>query len=336
MNKRIVLMAMYVVPLMMFAQSKLVPAPVPPVIFRPAAIQAGELPVSVETAREIVADNGLCQRVETTITFTNPNGRVFEGELEFPLPDGATVCGYALEVNGVMVPGVVCEKEQARTAFENEKRRDVDPGIVEHVKGNVWKTRIYPLRPKTPRKARVAYVAPIVDGAETTVVECDGEDVFVGQRRKVIAASRADRLRVATKATIYWDASMSRHGKVQADRNLLECLPETGEWKLVVFRNVVESPVPFTSRAALLKAVDELVYDGGTCLEKIERAVAGKKEACFVFTDECDVEAAAKRAVAVRKLAKGEKPPQEPKEGRLLAVAWAADRVADQIGRAHV
>ena len=76
------------------AQEKVaLPPPIQPVVFRPTAIRTGEKPVVVETEAKIAADNGLFRRVETTITFTNPNGRVFEGELEFPVPEGATVCG---------------------------------------------------------------------------------------------------------------------------------------------------------------------------------------------------------------------------------------------------
>ena len=132
--------------------------PLPQPVFRPAQERAGEHPVKVECRREIVEDNGLLRKVSASIVFTNPNQRVFEGELELPLPDRAAVCGYALEVNGTMVPGVVVGKDEARIAFENEKRQGVDPGIVEHVKGNVWRTRIYPLNPNTPRRAAVTVI----------------------------------------------------------------------------------------------------------------------------------------------------------------------------------
>ena len=309
------------------AQTKIVPAPIPPVIFRPQVIRADEKPVIFETKREIASENGLVQRVETTITFTNPNARDFEGELEFPLPDGATVCGYALEVNGTMVPGVVCEKETARVAFENERKRTIDPGVVEHVKGNVWKTRIYPLRPSTPRKARIAYICEIKEKTTVeTVVEKDGDEVFVGHRRPGVPTRRADRLRQAHQATLYWDASFSRQGKVATDRNLLECLPEKGNWTLIVFRNVIEKPLAFTERAALLKAIDGLVYDGGTCLEAIDR-VAMTATNSFIFTDERDEDSAALNTVEVRRLSPQEKPPAEPKAGRLLATLWATRRV---------
>ena len=87
----------------------------------------------------------------------------------------------------------------------------------------------------------------------------------------------------------------------------------------------------FTDRAALLAAVDALVYDGGTCLDEAKGRMESGKWAGerFLFTDEYDVEAAEQRLIDVRKLGAGETPPSEPSEGRLLAVAWAANRVAD-------
>ena len=82
-------------------------------------IRADEKPVDVEKKESVVAENAFFKRVKTSFVFTNPNPRIMAGELEFPIPDGAFVCGYALEVNGEMIPGVVCDKEKARVAFEN-------------------------------------------------------------------------------------------------------------------------------------------------------------------------------------------------------------------------
>ena len=313
--------------------------PLPPPVFRPALERAGEHQVKVECAREIVEDNGLLRKVSASIVFTNPNQRVFEGELELPLPDRAAVCGYALEVNGTMVPGVVVGKDEARIAFENEKRQGVDPGIVEHVKGNVWRTRIYPLMPGVPRKAQIDYVVENdVAAADATapVVERDGEDVFLGEIAQGGGESRAERLRKAFRATICWDASMSRLGKVQADRNLLECLPEEGEFKLVVFRNVIEPVVEFKSRKDLLAAIDLLVYDGGTVpIEEVERIKSDSP--VFLFTDEKDCDAESSRRVRIRRLSSAEVAALKstPKEGRLLATAWAANFIADHAADAE-
>ena len=313
--------------------------PLPPPVFRPALERAGEHPVKVECTREIVEDNGLLRKVSASIVFTNPNQRVFEGEPELPLPDRAAVCGYALEVNGTMVSGVVVGKDEARIAFENEKRHGVDPGIVEHVKGNVWRTRIYPLMPGVPRKAQIDYVVENdVAAADATapVVERDGEDVFLGEIAQGGGESRAERLRKASRATICWDASMSRLGKVQADRNLLECLPEEGEFKLVVFRNVIEPAVEFKSRKDLLAAIDLLVYDGGTVpIEEVERIKSDSP--VFLFTDEKDCDAESSRRVRIRRLSAAEVAALKsaPKEGRLLATAWAANFIADHAADAE-
>ena len=95
------------------------------------------------------------------MTFHNPNRRILEGDLVFPLPDGAAVSAYALDINGALVDGVVVKKEKARVAFETETRRRVDPGLVEHIKGNLYRTRIYPLPPQGARTIRLTYTTPL-------------------------------------------------------------------------------------------------------------------------------------------------------------------------------
>ena len=329
--------------------------PEPPPVFNPAGLRDGEKPVEVSSSSETTESNGLYRRVRTVITFTNPNDRDFSGDLEFPVPDGATVCGYALETNGEMVPGVVVGKEKARVAFESEKAKRVDPGIVEHVKGNIWRTRIFPLRPKTPRKAQVEYVEPIAEGGEATVFERDGDDVFVGVRAPLSGGASAGvgaAVASFSKGAILWDASGSAEPFAAAWMKKLESLPEEGDWKLVVFRNDVEVSV-FKSRKSLLEAIGALVYDGGTDIGKAVAAASGAP--ALLFSDEMDTLSLdapqyervqglvvasrgdpAPRAVTVRRLAAGERAPEgvEVKEGTLLATAWAADRVKDLASQA--
>lgn len=118
-------------------------------------------PMQLKEMKVLAQIVGLHVEVTTTLTFLNPNQRALEGELSFPLPDGAIVTGYALDVNGQMVDGVVVKKEKARVAFETEVRKGVDPGIVEHLAGNVYRTRIYPLPSQGTRTVRVRYVAEL-------------------------------------------------------------------------------------------------------------------------------------------------------------------------------
>ncbi len=110
--------------------------------------------------------NGYLAETSVTMTFYNPSNRVLSGDLYFPLPEGATVSGYALDVDGKMVDGVVVEKQKAREVFEKEVRKGVDPGLVEWVTGNNFKTRVFPIPARGRRTVRVDYVTELVSTAQ--------------------------------------------------------------------------------------------------------------------------------------------------------------------------
>ena len=60
-----------------------------------------------------------------------------------------------------MVDGVVVEKDKARVAFERETRRQIDPGLVEWLGGNLFRTRVYPIEGESRRTIKVRYVAEL-------------------------------------------------------------------------------------------------------------------------------------------------------------------------------
>lgn len=91
------------------------------------------------------------------LNFRNDGYGVAEGEFVLPLPEGATVSGYALEVNGEMRAAVSVEKERARTAYETVKNRRIDPGIVEREAGNTYRTKVYPVPAKGTKRLRISY-----------------------------------------------------------------------------------------------------------------------------------------------------------------------------------
>ncbi|ANF49946.1 hypothetical protein A0O34_05135 [Chryseobacterium glaciei] len=80
-----------------------------------------------------------------TMVFRNNSNRLMEGRLTFPLPEGVNVSGYALDINGKLRNAVPVEKEKAKEVFETIQKRNVDPGILEKVEGNNFRTRIYPI-----------------------------------------------------------------------------------------------------------------------------------------------------------------------------------------------
>lgn len=142
------------------------PPPPPPRPWIEVPLENTDKPCTVDALDINAKVDGLHARVSTTITIRNPNARVLSAPLVFPLPDGAAVCGYALEIDGAMVDGVVVPKEKARVAFETEQRRGVDPGLVEAVKGNVYRTRVYPVPANGTRRIRIDWTAPLALGPD--------------------------------------------------------------------------------------------------------------------------------------------------------------------------
>ncbi len=83
--------------------------------------------------------------------FYNGLNRTLEGELVFPLGEGQSVSGFAMDVNGTMRDAVIVEKELGRVAYETTIRRKIDPGLLEKTEGNNYKARIYPIFPKSSK-----------------------------------------------------------------------------------------------------------------------------------------------------------------------------------------
>lgn len=139
------------------AQTASLRSTVLPPPFMKVECRQGERPVSISRAEIKSRVMDFLAETEVTLVFHNPNTRVMEGELTCPLPSGATVQGYALDINGRMVDGVPVPRQKARVAFEEEVRKQVDPGLVEWSGGNMFKTRVYPIPAGGTRTVRLRY-----------------------------------------------------------------------------------------------------------------------------------------------------------------------------------
>ena len=107
---------------------------------------------------------------ETTVTaaFANPLSETLEGDFQLALPTGAVVTGYALDINGQMVDGVLVDRPHAKAVYEERIRRGVDPGLAEVLPGNIFQTRVFPINPRAGRTIRVRFVVPVAsDGGYT-------------------------------------------------------------------------------------------------------------------------------------------------------------------------
>lgn len=120
-------------------------------------LNQNEKPVRLSDLKIDVKVVGSLAVTTVDMTFFNPNNRVLEGELEFPLADGQNISRYALDINGKMREGVVVEKAKGQKTFESIVRRGIDPGLLEKTEGNNFRTRVYPLFANGSRRVIIAY-----------------------------------------------------------------------------------------------------------------------------------------------------------------------------------
>lgn len=131
--------------------------PAAPSISMKVAASSTARPVRMTTLAAAVEVMGNIATTTLDMTFVNETDRILEGEFEFPLGEGETVTGYALDINGKMRQGVVVEKDKGRQVFEAVVRQGIDPGLVEMTAGNNFKTRVYPLPAKGSRRVQLSY-----------------------------------------------------------------------------------------------------------------------------------------------------------------------------------
>jgi hypothetical protein len=113
--------------------------------------------------------------VTATYEFYNPSDETVEGVFTFPLPDGATVDGYALDINGKMIDGVAVPKKRATVIFNEIERHGIDPGLIEWSGKNAFKSRIFPIDSQSSRTIRIRYTDMIDTSKYTLPIKFDGQ-----------------------------------------------------------------------------------------------------------------------------------------------------------------
>jgi Ca-activated chloride channel homolog len=139
----------------------------PPVIVFPETLPQRDLrPIEIQSLRVRGDAHGRTAATEIDITFYNPNQRMLEGELQFPLFDGQSIAGFALDVNGSMRDAVPVDKARGQDVFEDVIRGRIDPALLEVTQGNNFKLRVYPLPPRGTRRVllRLNELLPSVEG----------------------------------------------------------------------------------------------------------------------------------------------------------------------------
>ncbi len=127
-------------------------------------------PIQLQSLRIRAEISGHFAQTEIEMTFFNPNRRVLEGELQFPLLPGQSMASFAMDVNGVLREAVPVEKARGQAVFEDVIRGRIDPGLLEVTQGNNFKLRVYPI----PAQGLKQVVLRIVE----TLADSNGHSVY--------------------------------------------------------------------------------------------------------------------------------------------------------------
>src|SRR5687767_2175385 len=121
---------------------------------RSTALRIAEMDIAVRLHGDIA---------ETLVTarFENSGQSQLEGHFTLAMPTGSVVTGYALDVGGRMIDGVLVDQIEARRAYESRVRQRIDPGLGEVSRDFEFKTRVYPIDPGKSRTVRVRFVTPL-------------------------------------------------------------------------------------------------------------------------------------------------------------------------------
>ena len=153
--RRIAIAALGVAMAQAWAQGSTPPPPEPALV--QVQMAKGEQPIRLAHAGVDVDVEGSLVHTVIDLTLSNPNARILEGELQFPLHAGQTVTGFALDMaDGSMRAAVPVPKARGRQVFEEVVRRGVDPALLEQTSGENFRLRVYPLRPRGARHVRIA------------------------------------------------------------------------------------------------------------------------------------------------------------------------------------
>jgi len=89
--------------------------------------------------------------------FQNSVNRDLEAVYVFPVPPGATVADFAMYINGKRMSGELVERDKARKIYQDIVRRMRDPGLLEHMGGELFRVSIYPVPRNGEQKVELTY-----------------------------------------------------------------------------------------------------------------------------------------------------------------------------------
>ena len=120
-----------------------------------------EMSLSFSDMKLNIIAQGQTAEVVMEARIANHSDRMMEGRFSLALPQDAVVTGYALDIDGRMIDGVLMDQPKAKAVYQEQVRGRIDPGLAEVTSGNKFSTNIYPIMPHGSRTIKVRFSAPM-------------------------------------------------------------------------------------------------------------------------------------------------------------------------------
>jgi Ca-activated chloride channel family protein len=89
--------------------------------------------------------------------FFNPNNQRLEGTYLFPIPRGAQIDKFTMDIGGKMVEAELLPAAKARAIYEDIVRKMKDPALLEYADRDAFKVRVYPIEPRSKKRIKLSY-----------------------------------------------------------------------------------------------------------------------------------------------------------------------------------
>ncbi|MDH3583865.1 MAG: VIT and VWA domain-containing protein, partial [Phycisphaerae bacterium] len=157
------------------------PRPVPPRVypFAPLSIRSHQVEVTIH-------DQVAVTRVDQV--FYNPNPQRLEGTYLFPIPKGARIDKFEMDVNGKMMQAELLDAGKARKIYEDIVRSMKDPALLEYSGQGAFKVRIFPIEPHSEKRIKLKYTQLLkTDSGLTTFVYPLNTEKFSAEPIKTVS-----------------------------------------------------------------------------------------------------------------------------------------------------
>jgi Ca-activated chloride channel family protein len=124
------------------------PPPHVPHAFAPLEVRRHHVTVSIQDQVAVT---------EVDQTFFNPNDVQLEGTYLFPVPKGAKIDSFAMDIDGTLTEAELLDAEKARKIYEDIVRRMKDPALLEYAGQDLFKVRIFPLEARKEKRVKLKY-----------------------------------------------------------------------------------------------------------------------------------------------------------------------------------